>query len=78
MKALRPWTRFHSCAGSTRPTSRKGSCSTWTPLRQAWSGAPYPCHPDDVELLPGRFETLLRWVAQGYHLFFVSNQGGIA
>ena len=42
------------------------------------SGAPYPCHPDDVELLPGRFETLLRWVASGYHLFFVSNQSGIA
>jgi HAD superfamily hydrolase (TIGR01662 family) len=35
-------------------------------------------HRDDVELLPGRFETLLRWVASGYHLFFVSNQSGIA
>lgn len=47
-------------------------------LRRSRSGAAYPCHPDDVEILPCRFETLLRRVASGYHLFFVSNQNGIA
>ena len=47
-------------------------------IRKSKSGAAYPCHPDDVELLPGRFEVLLRWVASGYHLFFISNQSGIA
>ena len=47
-------------------------------LRKTRSGEIYPRHPDDVELLPGRRETLARWVDAGYRLFFVSNQSGIA
>jgi len=47
-------------------------------LRKTRSGAIYPTHPDDVELLPGRREALARWVEEGYRLFFVSNQSGIA
>jgi HAD superfamily hydrolase (TIGR01662 family) len=47
-------------------------------LRRTKSGEIYPRDPSDVELLPGRRETLQRWVDQGYALFFVSNQSGIA
>lgn len=47
-------------------------------LRITISGEVYPRHPDDVRLLPHRRETLLRWAANGYLLFFVSNQSGIA
>ncbi len=47
-------------------------------LRKTKSGGIYPKHPDDVELLPGRHEVLKRWLDDGYQLFFVSNQSGIA
>ncbi|MCA9176722.1 MAG: HAD-IIIA family hydrolase [Planctomycetales bacterium] len=47
-------------------------------LRATLSGAFYPRHPDDQRLLPGRRETLRRWVDDGYRLFFVSNQSGVA
>jgi HAD superfamily hydrolase (TIGR01662 family) len=47
-------------------------------IRRTKSGAIYPTHADDVELLPGRREVLTRWIEQGYKLFFVSNQSGIA
>ena len=47
-------------------------------LRRTKSGEIFPRTADDVELLPGRREVLQRWVDDGYTLFFVSNQGGIA
>jgi HAD superfamily hydrolase (TIGR01662 family) len=47
-------------------------------LRTTRSGEIYPKQPDDVQLLPGRRETLQQWVEDGYRLFFVSNQSGIA
>jgi histidinol-phosphate phosphatase family protein len=47
-------------------------------LRRTKSGEIYPRDPDDVELLPGRREVLQRWIDEGYRLFFVSNQSGVA
>lgn len=47
-------------------------------LRKTRSGELFPRGPEDVELLPGRRDVLARWIAEGYTLFFVSNQGGIA
>ena len=47
-------------------------------LRTTRSGEIFPRDPDDVELLPGRREVLKRWVDEGYRLFFVSNQSGVA
>jgi histidinol-phosphate phosphatase family protein len=47
-------------------------------LRKTKSGEIFPRDAGDVELLPGRVDVLRRWVADGYTLFFVSNQGGIA
>jgi len=47
-------------------------------LRTTRSGEIYPREPDDVQLLPGRKEALQRWVEEGYRLFFVSNQSGVA
>jgi len=47
-------------------------------LRRTKSGEIFPRDPDDVELLPGRREVLRRYVADGYRLFFVSNQSGVA
>ncbi|MES2638864.1 MAG: aldo/keto reductase [Myxococcota bacterium] len=47
-------------------------------LRRTLSGENYPTHPDDIELLPGRTEVLRRWVDEGYRLYFVSNQSGVA
>jgi HAD superfamily hydrolase (TIGR01662 family) len=47
-------------------------------LRTTRSGEIYPREPDDVQLLPGRREALQSWVEDGYRLFFVSNQSGIA
>jgi histidinol-phosphate phosphatase family protein len=47
-------------------------------LRKTKSGEIFPRDPDDVELLPGRREVLQRWLDDGYRLFFVSNQSGIA
>lgn len=47
-------------------------------LRRTRSGELFPRDPDDVELLPGRRERLQRFVDEGYALFFVSNQSGIA
>jgi HAD superfamily hydrolase (TIGR01662 family) len=47
-------------------------------IRSTLSGEHYPRHVDDIKILPGRQETLSQWIDQGYELFFVSNQGGIA
>jgi HAD superfamily hydrolase (TIGR01662 family) len=47
-------------------------------LRITKSGDIYPIDPDDVELLPNRREVLSRYLAEGYQLFFVSNQSGVA
>lgn len=47
-------------------------------LRRTRSGEIYPRDPDDLEILPGRREVLQRWVADGWQLFLVSNQSGIA
>ena len=47
-------------------------------LRTTKSGEIYPRHADDVVLLPNRRETLIRWIDNGYSLFFVSNQSGVA
>ncbi len=47
-------------------------------LRKTKSGEIYPRSPDDVELLPGRREVLQRWIDEGYKLFIISNQSGVA
>lgn len=47
-------------------------------LRRTASGAIYPTDPADVVLLPNRRETLQRWLDDGYRLFLISNQSGIA
>lgn len=47
-------------------------------LRRTLSGEKYPRSVEDIEILPGRSEVLGRWVADGYQLFFVSNQSGVA
>jgi histidinol-phosphate phosphatase family protein len=47
-------------------------------LRTTASGEIYPRHADDVVLLPNRREILRKWLDDGYQLFFVSNQSGIA
>lgn len=47
-------------------------------LRKTISGEIYPVDPADIELLPGRREVLTRWIADGYRLFLVSNQSGVA
>lgn len=47
-------------------------------LRKTKSGELYPRDAEDVELLPGRRAILERWMKDGFTLFFVSNQSGIA
>lgn len=47
-------------------------------LRRTRSGELFPRNADDVEVLPGRRELLQRFVDEGYKLFFVSNQSGVA
>jgi len=47
-------------------------------LRRTRGPRPFPIRPDEVELLPGRREVLARWLADGYRLFGVSNQAGVA
>ncbi|MBA3547354.1 MAG: HAD-IIIA family hydrolase [Nannocystis sp.] len=47
-------------------------------LRKTISGEIFPRSPEDVELLPGRRERLQRFVDEGYQLFLVSNQSGVA
>lgn len=47
-------------------------------LRKTKSGEIFPRSAEDVELLPGRREQLQRFVDEGYKLFFVSNQSGVA
>jgi histidinol-phosphate phosphatase family protein len=47
-------------------------------LRKTKSGEIFPRDAEDVELLPGRREILQRWIDDGYALFFVSNQSGVA
>ena len=46
-------------------------------LNRTFAGRP-PNTPDQVELLPGVGETLLRYVADGWQLVVVTNQGGVA
>jgi len=47
-------------------------------LRLTRSGEIYPRDADDVQILPNRREKLAQWLDQGWRLFFVSNQSGIA
>ena len=47
-------------------------------IRRTLSGEHYPRHPGDVEILPHRREVLQKWIDDGFELFFVSNQGGVA
>jgi HAD superfamily hydrolase (TIGR01662 family) len=47
-------------------------------LRITKSGEIYPRSASDVTLLPNRKEVLSRWIEDGYQLFFVSNQSGVA
>ena len=70
---------------STRPmaTSSCGSSSATAPtrllrLRTMKSCEIFPRSPEDVEFLPGRCDVLRRWIDEGYQLFFVSNQSGVA
>jgi histidinol-phosphate phosphatase family protein len=46
-------------------------------LRQTRGNAPFPRHPEEIEILPGRVEALARFRAEGYLLLGVSNQAGI-
>jgi HAD superfamily hydrolase (TIGR01662 family) len=46
-------------------------------LRRSTGGAPYPCSPDEVELLPGRAQALQDLHAQGWLLLGVTNQAGV-
>ncbi|MGB0580452.1 MAG: aldo/keto reductase [Limisphaerales bacterium] len=47
-------------------------------IRVTKSGEFYPVTPDDIELLPNRREKLQPWIDDGYELFFISNQSGVA
>ena len=47
-------------------------------LRESTGEKPFPCHPKEVQLLPGRREKLLALQAEGYLLLGISNQGGVA
>jgi histidinol-phosphate phosphatase family protein len=47
-------------------------------LRVTRSGERYPRDVGDVMLKPRRREVLAQWVADGYRLFFVSNQSGVS
>ncbi|HMO35389.1 MAG TPA: aldo/keto reductase [Gemmatales bacterium] len=47
-------------------------------LRITKSGELYPRDPDDQEILPNRSAVLQRYKDDGYLIFFVSNQSGIA
>lgn len=39
---------------------------------------PFPIHPDEQEILPGRHEKIWEYKNKGYKVFGVTNQGGIA
>ncbi|MFT5129041.1 MAG: histidinol-phosphate phosphatase family protein [Rhodothermales bacterium] len=47
-------------------------------IRTTKSGENYPRTADNVVLLPNRREVLQGWIDDGYQLFFVSNQSGVA
>lgn len=47
-------------------------------LRTTKSGAPFPRRPEDVVLLPRRSAVLQGYIDDGYQLFGVSNQAGVA
>ena len=47
-------------------------------IRKTISGEIYPIDPADIEILPGRREKLQQYLDEGYALFFVSNQSGVA
>jgi HAD superfamily hydrolase (TIGR01662 family) len=38
----------------------------------------FPCHPDEIKILPNRTEVLKKYLAAGYKLCGVSNQSGVA
>lgn len=46
-------------------------------LRRSRGPAPFPQHPDEVEILPGRKQVLERYRSEGYRLLGVSNQSAI-
>lgn len=46
-------------------------------LRVTLSGEKYPRTPEDIDLLPHRKAVLEKWIAEGYKLFFISNQSGV-
>lgn len=47
-------------------------------LRDSTGDYPYPIHPREVKVLPGRKEKLREYEQEGYYIFGVSNQSGIA
>ena len=47
-------------------------------LRRSRSGASYPNHPDEVQILPGRREVLRRYQDEGWLLLGVSNQSAVS
>jgi histidinol-phosphate phosphatase family protein len=47
-------------------------------LRRTKSGDKYPKSPEDIEILPGRRERLLKYKNEGWRLLGVSNQGDVA
>ena len=47
-------------------------------IRQTISGEIYPTDANDIEILPGRRERLQQWLDDGWQLFFISNQSGVA
>lgn len=46
-------------------------------LRRCRSGAHYPTDPDDIEILPGRREKILKLRSEGWLILGISNQSGV-
>lgn len=46
-------------------------------LRDSTGKQAYPCHPDEIVILPGRKEKLAAYKAAGYILLGISNQSGV-
>ena len=71
--------RSRSCGARGRISRARGSCSTSTGRSGGRRAA--RCSrvtPTTSSSCPGRAQVLRRWVADGYALFFVSNQSGVA
>ena len=47
-------------------------------LRKTKSGAKYPVKPEDIEILPGRFEKLKKYLDDDWLLLGASNQSGVS